>query len=420
MDRNYCFLEDMCYTDTIQRLKKSTGKGEDMGITVEVRNPAEDLGEKIKSSRQKRYLQTAWEIVALILAVISTLLLLEVQTYRHVHVSDSANMAEDGTGSYQQMGEGIIRYSRDGAALLDKNGVEQWNQSYQIQTPMLAVNHDSAVIADRGGNDMYVFDKKGIRGEIHTNYPIERVQIAENGIVGALLKNEMEPVITCYDAAGNKLVEQKAALAGIGYPLSMALSPEGTLMQVSYLCVVDGVQATRVVYYNFSEAYAETSSQQVTEDVYKNTVIPEGYFLDDQTSVLVGNKAFYVYTGKAEPKMSKTVEIGANVSATTHEDGQIGLLLKREEGEGYELRVYDTSGTIKISKGVEGEYADMKMAKGDVILYEGQRCRIYSQWGVLKFDGEIDETIYEVIPQMGINRYLFVNTSGIEEVRLVK
>lgn len=395
-------------------------EGDKMGIIVEVRNPAEDLSDKIQAQKKRRYLQGAWEVTALILAVISTILLLEIQTYAHVHVMNSVSMNEDGTGSYQQMGDGVLRSSRDGAALLNAEGEEQWNQSYQIQTPMTVVNGGSAVVADRGGNDMYVFDEDGLRGEIHTSYPIERVQTAENGIVCALLKNEGEPVVMCYDAAGNKLVEQKASVSGIGYPLSMALSPDGSLMQVSYLCVADGVQATRVAYYNFSEDHAENSTQQVTEDLYKNTVIPEAYFVDDSTSVLIGDQAFYVYEGKEEPKLARSVEAGADITGVVHEDGYIGMILRNSEGEGYELRVYDTAGTIRMSKGFEGEYANAKMAKGDVVLYEGRRCRIYSQWGVLKFDGEIDETIREIIPQTGINKYLIVSTKGIEEVRLVK
>ena len=45
-------------------------------------------------------------------------------------------------------------------------------------------------VAERGGNDIYVMDEKGAKGEIHTNYPIEKIAVAENGIVSTILNNE--------------------------------------------------------------------------------------------------------------------------------------------------------------------------------------------------------------------------------------
>ena len=113
-----------------------------------------------------------------------------------------------------QFSTGVLKYSRDGIAFLNKKGEEQWNQPYQIKNPLVHVAGNSAATADRGGNDIYVFDKKGLRGEIHTNYPIEQFAISENGIVSVLLKNESTPQVVCYDAAGNVLVEHRTSLIG--------------------------------------------------------------------------------------------------------------------------------------------------------------------------------------------------------------
>ena len=57
-------------------------------------------------------------------------------------------------------------------------------------------------------------------------------------------------MVVCYDATGNVLVEHRASLTGTGYPIGIALSPNGTRLQISYLCVADGVEATRVGYLN--------------------------------------------------------------------------------------------------------------------------------------------------------------------------
>ena len=54
-------------------------------------------------------------------------------------------------------------------------------------------------------------DEKGAKGEIHTNYPIEKIAVAENGIVSTILNNENSPMVVCYDATGNVLVEHRAS-----------------------------------------------------------------------------------------------------------------------------------------------------------------------------------------------------------------
>ena len=53
-------------------------------------------------------------------------------------------------------------------------------------------------------------------------------------------------------------------------------------------------------------------------------------------------------------------------------------------------------------------------------MYDGKKCAIFSEWGVLKFDGELETEVMEVVPLAGVNKYLVMNTSGMKEVRLVK
>lgn len=96
-------------------------------------------------------------------------------------------------------------------------------------------------------------------------------------------------MVVCYDATGNVLVEHRASLTGTGYPIGIALSPNGTRLQISYLCVVDGVEATRVGYLNFDSTDEANKEYQVADDIYKNIIVPTSFFIDEKKSVLVGD-----------------------------------------------------------------------------------------------------------------------------------
>lgn len=392
-----------------------------MDVIVKVRDPEENLEEKIKAYKVKKRIKTAATILAFVFALISSYLLVELQTYTNLRTLQSYKNKETESADlkYLQYADGMLKYGRDGIAYINKKGVEQWNQSYQIKDPVINVSGKAMAVAERGGNDIYVMDEKGAKGEIHTNYPIEKIAVAENGIVSTILNNENSPMVVCYDATGNVLVEHRASLTGTGYPIGIALSPNGTRLQISYLCVADGVEATRVGYLNFDNTEEANKEYQVADDVYKNTIVPTSFFIDEKKSVLVGDQSFMIYKETDKPKLSKTVKLDKQIKSFFHDDKYLGFILKEESGE-YELRLYDMEGNQKLSKTFTGEYGNVKIADGNVIMYDGTSCLIYSKLGVKQFEGTTEYEIKEVIPVFGINKYLVMNADGLAEVRLVK
>ena len=68
------------------------------------------------------------------------------------------------------------------------------------------------------GNTILVFTEEGLKGEIETTLPIEKIAVSDQGIVTAVLRNESSPEIISYDAVGNILVEQQASHGLNGIP----------------------------------------------------------------------------------------------------------------------------------------------------------------------------------------------------------
>ena len=143
------------------------------------------------------------------------------------------------------------------------------------------------------------------------------------------------------------------------------------------------------------------------------------FFIDEKKSVLVGDQSFMIYKETDKPKLSKTVKLDKQIKSFFHDDEYLGFILKEESGE-YELRLYDMEGNQKLSKTFTGEYGNVKIADGNVIMYDGTSCLIYSKLGVKQFEGTTEYEIKEVIPVFGINKYLVMNADGLAEVRLVK
>ncbi len=378
--------------------------------------------------QMKMWFRESWQhrrrnILILLLAFAAVIVIFTVihfQTYTEARISETYKVSGAADNNYVSFADGIIKYGRDGIAYLDEEGEEQWNVPYQIKTPFVERNSVSAVVADKGGNDIMVFQESGLKGEIHTTLPIEKVAVSEQGIVSVILKNESTPQIICYDSAGNILVEHKASFSGTGYPMDVALSADGQLLQVVYLSMEGSQIKSRVVYYNFGKEGEEKADHQVTELEYKDSIMVSGFFMNESVSVAMGDNCFTIFEGKTTPKEVVTVTLDKEVKSIFHDETYIGLVLKNEGKTGYELRLYNKNGKAVLTEAFSGDYKDVKIEDGQVIMYDGQNCCIIMKSGIKKFEGTMHSNILEMIPISGVNQYIVVNANGMEKVRLVK
>lgn len=383
-------------------------------------HPETEAMEEAKRQKRKRWKKTGIIAGSILAVSIGIYLLINLQTYTSVRTVDTYPVSGAASNEYKQFADGVLKYSRDGISYLDQKGSEVWNQAYQIQNPVVDVNETSGAVADKGGNAILVFNEEGLRGEIETDLPIERISVSEQGIVSVILIDESSSQILCYDAAGNILVEHKTSVNGTGYPMDAALSPDGEILQVLYLYTQDGTITSRVAYYNFGQEGESETDHQVTEQEYKDVVMADGFFMNQSVSAAVGDNMLTIFRGKSVPEEAVKVEIDKEIKSVFHSQKYIGMILKNEGKEGYELRLYNDRGQMAMSEDFSGDYSNVKICGSQVIMYDGKNCSIFTRGGIQKFEGEMNSNILEIFPVAGVNKYIVMNENGMEVVRLVK
>ena len=383
-------------------------------------HPETEAMEEAKRQKRKRWKKTGIIAGSILAVSIGIYLLINLQTYTSVRTVDTYPVSGAASSEYKQFADGVLKYSRDGISYLDQKGSEVWNQPYQIQNPVVDVNETSGAVADKGGNAILVFNEEGLRGEIETDLPIERISVSEQGIVSVILIDESSSQILCYDAAGNILVEHKTSVNGTGYPMDAALSPDGEILQVLYLYTQDGTITSRVAYYNFGQEGESETDHQVTEQEYKDVVMADGFFMNQSVSAAVGDNMLTIFRGKSVPEEAVKVEIDKEIKSVFHNQEYIGMILKNEGKEGYELRLYNDRGQMAMSEDFSGDYSNVKICGSQVIMYDGKNCSIFTRGGIQKFEGEMNSNILEIFPVAGVNKYIVMNENGMEVVRLVK
>lgn len=356
-------------------------------------------------------------VCIVVAAAIGLFFWLKYQTYYNVEIITTFENSDSGSANYFHYDYGTLRYSRDGIALLTDEGDEVWNQSYQMNHPSIERCGSTVAVGDLQGTTILVMEPEGLKGEIHTTKPIESFSVSEQGIVCAILKDDQMPMVMCYDAKGNILVEQKSTFDKEGYPIDVAVSYDGTAIMVSYLKLTNLEMSSDVVCYYFGD---ETSGQyEVKRITLENQMVPVTAYLNKKTSLVVGDSTMYLYEGLEEPEQITEISLEQQIRSIAYGDKIIGVFLKNE-GEGYSLKIYDYSGRELSSQTLEKDFANMKVEDGKIILYDGTKCAIYEKNGHLRFDGEMKSTVKDVYEVSGFLKYMVINEEGFQEIRLTK
>lgn len=383
----------------------------------------EDLSEikhKIRKVRLAKIRRVLTLLILISLAVCGTYLLLDNQTYARARTAAEYPIDISDTSSYAQFADGIVRYNRDGVVFLNRKNEEQWIQPTQLQNPTICLKDNAFAVADNGGNSILVFTREGLKGEIETTLPIEKIAISDQGIVSAILRNENSPQIISYDATGNILVEQQVTVSTTGYPVALEMSDDGNMLAVSYLYTEGTAIKSKVIYYNFGETGQERTDNIVMSEEYDNTVMAEIFFMGDDRSIVVGDDRFVIYRGKEVPEKQKEITLDQEIQSVFHSDRYIGFILLNQEKSGYELRLYSRLGEQVLSREISGKYSNVKIDGSEVIMFDGSRCCIITASGIVKFEGDLNVEALEIFQAPGINRYYMMSVDELRVIYLTK
>lgn len=73
-------------------------------------------------------------------------------------------------------------------------------------------------MADKGGNKIYLFDEKGLTGEIDTVLPIQKIAVSDADTVAVLLKDGSVSRVNYYNKSGEVISEMKIGMDNMAIP----------------------------------------------------------------------------------------------------------------------------------------------------------------------------------------------------------
>lgn len=233
-----------------------------------------DFGALIQKHRLAVFGRTLF--VIFVFALLGTLVYVQLknQVYTSYVILSSIARQQYDSSVCLSYGNGFLSYSGDGISYTDAKGNAVWNQAYEMQEPMVRVAGSKVAVADYNGHIIYSISQDGNYIEIDTNLPIREIAVSESGMVAAVLEDTGITWIYLYSSMGETIAYIRTTMQNSGYPSALALSPDGTLLAVSYLTVDNGTAKSSVAFYNFSSVGQNYVDNFVSGSDYADAVIP--------------------------------------------------------------------------------------------------------------------------------------------------
>lgn len=406
----------------------------------------------------------------LIFSVIVIIGIVKINSGYHTYkVLDVIDRNDDVSVNYHVVGEGLIRYSKDGASYTDKRGKTLWNQTFDMANAKIASCDEFMAIADIGSNQLRIFNQAGQVAVIEAAYPIANVDISEQGVTAVVLSAADASYIDMYDTKGNKLVDIKVSISQTGYPMDFAISDDGTKLAVSYMVVNDGEISSKIAFYKFGKA-TQSANSNVAGEFDIDMIVPKMDFINNNSLVAFGERGFKIYSMKDTPKELFNQTFEEEIKSVFYNDQYIGFVFKNaavnqagtvqtsettndqhlvveeagstsqtsvgETGGSavdggtaesadstaemmpYRLQVYTNGGALYLEQDFDFEYHDIDCTKDEIVMYNDYECLMMTYQGKEKFRYTFENKIYNLMPKKARDEYILVDEAAIQEIRL--
>jgi len=340
--------------------------------------------------------------------------------YKSYDVLTSVEKQEISDTETIELSGNILTYSKDGISCSNVGGEAVWNQTFEMQEPLIETSKDKVAIGDYNGRTIYVMDTTQVLGEITTNLPIRYFAVSAGGVVATVLEDTDITWIYVYDDQGGVIAKFRTTMDQSGYPVAVNISDSSEIVNVSYLKVVDDKMVTSVAYYNFGDVGQNASSDRLVSAYdYSDMVVPTLGFLDDETSFAVSDSRIMFYKGKQKPVSENEIILQDEVHSVFYGDGYVGLVYIDTSGENkYRMDVYNTTGKLILQKAFNIEYSNILFTNKNILIYNPDQCILCNMAGTEKYNGTFEKQIQIIIPTAKANRFVLVGGEYIDTIEL--
>ena len=401
--------------------RRNKGKASDRGRVVHVRG-SEEAGRANLARRRRSLIKKVVIISVVVIAVLVAAGITyynSIRQYKGYTVVKSSETTYETNASYIEFGTNLLKYTPEGVSYINSNGDIVWTAGTDIKAPIAASNGNYAVVADKGGNRVVVFNTDGQVSENTMPYTICDVDISEHGAYVVVLEGDKTNYINMYSNTGAIIYEIQTSIDKSGYPVDITVSDNGEKLFTSYF-LIDGLTTNiSLTAYNFGDVGQNLNADRMVGGFkFKDELIPKVEFVTNNTVAAFSDQHIYIYKMREKPVIKAIVDLDGEVKSIFYSKNYIGTIQKAAEGEGYLMKVYNLSGDLEFKYDFNFEYDNINASNDEIIITGGQECLIVTKSGRTRFRYTFDSNIKSMIATSGTRQYIVTFDNRTETIKL--
>lgn len=381
--------------------------------------PSEEYRLKIKKHRMRIGIIIAAAILIVAAAIFVVYYWITHKEYKNLETISTTTRTDSKSAQYLSFAGNMLKLTNDGATYTKKDGSLIWNQTFEMDNPQASICEKYSCLYEVGNNMVYIMDNNSACGSIITTTPVVRASIAAQGNVALLMEADGVSYLQLYDKKGTQIAAGEIHAKNSGYPIDIALSPNGEKLAVSIMDINTGGVNTSIVFYNFGNVGQNEVDKIVGTYLYENTIIPQLEYMEDDTLVAIADDGVLLFAGSQRPVLSGQVDVNTKIQSVFTNKKQVGLVFADEQGAGYSYTVLDTKGNILSSGSFNIEYENCEfLESGDICIYNEENVIIYTIGGTRRLEYQFYAPVYKVFSESSPIRYSFLLEEELRSCRL--
>lgn len=380
----------------------------------------EEMEEQIRKHRRKTFGRAIRIVIVLALLVVGVQLWSALRSYSDYEVINIAERKDSGIASYETFLGRRVEYSNDGIVFYGNDDELIWNQSFEMNSPALDISESYLAIYDEGGTNIYIMTESGLSKKIETSMPIDRVQIANQGTVAVLMKEDNVSYVRLYDRKGKELANGEFFQEKGAFPVDIAFSGDAQKLAVCMVDINEGAVSSVISFYNFGSVGQNEIDNNVGSYTYDGVFIPEIDYVSEDRMVAFTSEGVLVFEGSQKPSLKRSVEYGVEVQSVFHNNKYVGITYANADTEGsWHIKVYDMNGSVVMENDTSVPYSRIEfLNNNEICVRDEYQCELFTIHSIRKFAYTFDKPLYKILSEAGNQNYTFVLEGETDEVRL--
>ena len=257
----------------------------------------EEIDVQVRKHRRKTFGHVVRVLILLAIVMVGVQLWTALRSYSSYEVRSITERQDSKATRYATFLSKCIEYSNDGIIYRGDDEELLWNQSFEMNSPVLDICEKYLAIYDQDGTSIYIMTESGLVQKIETSMPIDRVCIANQGTVAVLMKENAVAYVRLYGSNGKELANGEFFQEKGSFPVGIALSNDAQKLAVDMVDVNAGSVCSVISFYNFGSVGQNEIDNNVGTYTYEGVLIPEIDFVSADRMVAISNEGFIVFEG---------------------------------------------------------------------------------------------------------------------------